>query len=689
MAIPRLTDSGAENSLACVARPAIFLSVLAIGLAGCGPAPDQGSRPSAILLVPRPRSMQILEGSFRLPARVTIAVGSGGGDDAFAASLLEDDLKRAGARKVVVRSGGGGPIVLSRTSDDRLGKEGYRLAVDRRGVRLTAPTAAGIYYGVQTLRQLIRAGSIPAVRIEDWPAMRWRGAHDDLSRGPLPTVDALERRIRTLAEFKTNLYVLYLEQSFAYAAHPLFAPRGGTLSAADVRELVAFARQHHVELVPEQQTFGHLHGILRYEKYYSLGELPYGEVLTPATPQTYEFIASLYRELVPLFPGPFLHIGGDEPRELGYGQSKPLADTLGLPQLYLAHLILTDRAISAPGKELLVWGDLLASHPGLVGRLPADMVPVAWSYDVRDSFDKATRPFLGSGRGFFVSPGASNWNRVFPELAIAIPNIHGLAREGQRAGAVGEITCTWGDGGESLFGENWYALAYGAAAGWEQGGADPDSFARSFDWAFFRHSGTDVADAIRLVSHAHDLLRGSIGKPAGLDVMWLEPFESDDREVLSRALPIARSLRAEQERAIELIENARTTGGRNGDQLDYIVFAARRLHYLGDKILDAWRVREAYDKARASSTTLEATQYLALISGVAEEGLGTCVQLRSEFERLWALENRPYSLGVVAARFERENAMWLEQERRFRALAHERQSRGNLPSPESIGLTKR
>ena len=148
MAIPRFTGSRVENSLACVARPAILLSVLAIGLAGCGPAPDLGSRPSAILLVPRPRSMQILEGSFRLPAQVTIAVGSGGEDDAFAASLLEDDLKRAGVRKAVIRSGGGGPIVLSRTSDDRLGKKGYRLAVDRRGVRLTAPTAAGIYYGV-------------------------------------------------------------------------------------------------------------------------------------------------------------------------------------------------------------------------------------------------------------------------------------------------------------------------------------------------------------------------------------------------------------------------------------------------------------------------------------------------------------------------------------------------------------
>src|SRR5207302_2000535 len=102
-----------------------------------------------------------------------------------------------------------------------LGDEGYRLEAGAKNVRITARTAAGIFYGVQTLRQMIEADGIPSATITDTPAMRWRGLHDDLSRGPVPTVDYVKRQIRTVSEYKINLFSFYIEHTYAYKSEPL------------------------------------------------------------------------------------------------------------------------------------------------------------------------------------------------------------------------------------------------------------------------------------------------------------------------------------------------------------------------------------------------------------------------------------------------------------------------------------
>jgi N-acetyl-beta-hexosaminidase len=129
---------------------------------------------------------------------------------------------------------------------------------------------------------------IPAVKIIDWPTMRWRGVSDDISRGPVPTVDYIKKQIRTEAFFKLNMHSFYMEHTFSSESHPLIGPEGGSLTAAEIKELVAYARHYHVELVPEQQTFGHLHKALRLEKYADLAETPYGDVLSPQQEGSYK-----------------------------------------------------------------------------------------------------------------------------------------------------------------------------------------------------------------------------------------------------------------------------------------------------------------------------------------------------------------------------------------------------------------
>ncbi len=98
------------------------------------------------------------------------------------------------------------------------------------------------------------------------------------------------------------MHSFYMEHTFASTAHPLIGPEGGSLTPDEIRELVAYARRYHIEVVPEQQTFGHLHKALKFEKYNELAETPYGDVLSPQQEGSYKLVADWYRELNEFIP---------------------------------------------------------------------------------------------------------------------------------------------------------------------------------------------------------------------------------------------------------------------------------------------------------------------------------------------------------------------------------------------------
>ena len=140
-------------------------------------------------VVPYPRKIETIDARMPLRGTITISVASNDPADRFAASLLAEEIQSAAKIKVKISGGSGGQIVLARKDVADLGDEGYTIESGAKSVRVTARTAAGIFYGVQTLRQMIEPTGIPGANITDWPALRWRGLHDDLSRGPVPTTD--------------------------------------------------------------------------------------------------------------------------------------------------------------------------------------------------------------------------------------------------------------------------------------------------------------------------------------------------------------------------------------------------------------------------------------------------------------------------------------------------------------------
>lgn len=661
-------------------------------------------------IIPAPRQVTAGEGSFSL-ARDTrlILADPKSAEDQFAAQDFIDDVKATADFSLSIGKGQARRDILIGRIDSlpvaqalklsgaepavTLNEEGYVIVANAERVIVAGNTATGTFYGLQSLKQLVRGNgataAIPAVKIVDWPTMRWRGLSDDISRGPVPTVDYIKRQIRNLAFFKMNMHSFYMEHTFASDTHPLIGPEGGSLTPAEIRELVAYARKYHVELVPEQQTFGHLHKALRLEKYAELAETPYGDVLSPQQPGSYKLVADWYKELNELFPGQFFHIGEDETFELGEGQSREAAKTKGVGAVYFEHLNRIRDLLKPYNRRLMFWGDIALNHPDLIGNIPKDMIVMNWQYGARDDFDASIKPFKDAGLEQFVCPGAQTWNQIFPNLDAATKNIGNFVRDGQKAGATGMMNTTWDDDGESLFEMSWYAIALGGAASWQEGALDINRFDRDFDWAFFRNDGDQFVKAERALGSVNTLLSSGTTD----ELFWRDPFTTQFQNQARNFAERVRKMRLTVEDAAESLTRNQSRAKRNASAVDSMKFAARRFDHLGRRYEMMQKFSDQYWEAYLNLGDRSKVRRLRYYTGAIYNNLREMAEelaiLKDEYRRQWLAENRPYWLESVLARYDQMILIWLTKSRAMDEALRRYEVTSTLPEPEAFGLGTR
>ena len=219
--------------------------------------------------------------------------------------------------------------------DASLPPQAYRLTVaatsDDRKL-----DAEGTFYAAMTLAQLpYRAGGawrLPCVAISDRPALQWRVLSDDVSRGPLPTMRYFKERIRTIAAFKMNGYSPYMEHVFVSPTDPLPAPLDG-ITPAQLSELGRYAARFHVTLIPEQQTFAHMHNTLRLEQYAPAAELPHGFLLAPNVALSSEYLSRIVgQELEAVRIRRSFISGRMRPRRSAWARRRPTSRSAGAPK---------------------------------------------------------------------------------------------------------------------------------------------------------------------------------------------------------------------------------------------------------------------------------------------------------------------------------------------------------------------
>lgn len=656
-------------------------------------------------LIPQPREIQ-LEGSVSIRSGITIARPANS-EDRFVALDLANALKERAIRVTNGENGPGSRVVLMRldapgaqsvlrrhslTLDPAMRDEGYVITPDGNRMVVIGATSAGVFYGAQTLKQIVSGDGDEArlyrATVRDWPAMRYRGLHDDLSRGPVPTLEFQKKQIRTLAAYKVNVLSPYFEHTLAYSSNPLIAPPGGALTHSDIKELVAYAALYHVDIVPEQEAFGHLHHILKYEIYSPLAETPHGHVLAPGQPGSLLLIRQMFAEIDSLFPSHFVHLGADETFELGRGQTAERVKTEGIGSVYLDFLKQIETALRPSGKRFLFWGDVAMNQPDLVKTLPKDLIAVAWNYDPDTSFTRFIAPFRDAGIETWVAPGVNNWNRVYPDNAMALPNIQRFVRDGQRLGATGVLNTSWDDDGESLFNQTWYGDLFGAAAGWQPGESSIDAFASSYGRVFHGDTTGKIDEAQRRITAAHALLRAGRVGDASDYLFWLDPWSDEGRSMAQRIRPYTHDLRILAESALVFIAQAEPKVTRERDALKALEIGARKIDFIGMKFQFADEVVVMYDRA-SDSTSKSLGRDLADITGSngrlqdLRDGYSL---IRDEYEKAWLRENRPYWLHNVLARYDLATQMWIDRADRINLARQQWYRTQKLPPAMSVGI---
>jgi hypothetical protein len=667
-------------------------------------------------VIPRPRELTVLGNGFPLTAAAVVVLANPGSEaDRFAAQDFIDDvretagvtLKIGKARKQAIVVGTiDQPAVQaalqfvsigsSAPADTvaKLDPEGYLLHVEANVVVVTGNSSAGVFYGLQTLKQLVRGASgkafIQGVKITDWPALRWRAVSDDISRGPVPTLAYIKRQLRTEAMFKLNMHSFYMEHTFGSAANPLIGPAGGSLTPDEIRELVVYAKRYHIELVPEQQTFGHLHKALRLEKYADLAESPHGDVLSPQQEGSYKLVADWYRELNELFPGKFFHIGEDETFELGDGQSREAAKARGVGAIYFEHLNKVREVLKPYNRRLMFWGDIALNHPDLIGSIPKDMIVMNWQYGARDNYDASIKPFKDAGLDQFVCPGVWNWNQIFPNTEASSKNIINFVRDGQKAGAIGVMNTSWDDDGESLFEMTWYGIVLGAAASWQDGVVDQPTFDSAFDWAFFRNDGDQFVKVIRALGRANAALDL---RATSDDLFWRDPFTTQFQNQVRPNAEKIHLMRLSVENAQESLLQNQQRARRNRSMIPALMFAAQRFEHLGHRMLLLIRFSDQYWDAYLNLGDRTKARKLRYYYGAIYNNLREMAEelaiLKDGYRQQWLAENRPYWLESVLARYDQSIAMWLAKSRATDEAMRRYDATSTLPSPEEFGLGPR
>ncbi|MDJ0869312.1 MAG: glycoside hydrolase family 20 zincin-like fold domain-containing protein [Myxococcota bacterium] len=600
-------------------------------------------------LLPRPRRADRQPGAFALRRRPPIVLAPGADDRDFAsARALRDRLERRFGLRLAIeshrRSADLGPrIELRREADTG---EAYRIDVAPGRIEAAGAGAAGLRYAVETLAQLADArGRVPACRVEDAPDFARRGLMLDVSRGKVPTAATLREVVDLCVQLKLNVLMLYVEHTFRFRRHPEIGADASPLEAETLRALDAYAAERHVELVPNLQSLGHMEHVLKLPRYAPLAETERRWTLACADPASYELLEDLYDEYLPNFRSPLFHANCDEPWDLGRGRSRALSEQLGPGGLFLSHARRIHELARARGRRALIWADFVHAHPERIPELPTDLLLCEWWYEAEFDYDRVAR-FAEHGLEFWVCPGTSSWNCLFPRLDNALANIARWAEAGRRHGATGLLVTDWGDHGHSnLQGCSWLPVAWAAQQAWS-GDEAPARFDRAFSRLRFDDASGEAARLQRELGRTHD---------AGFQVFNASPlsllyFDEIDRAYFVRGVrtaPAQRTLRR-LERVRQRLDAAAARFGSD------VRTHAELLHAADASILGlrkalaarawlAWRERPGSLDGRARRRL--ARELAALAD--AQRALGRTLR------RLWLARSRPSNFELTGRRIER------------------------------------
>ena len=531
---------------------------------------------------------------------------------------------------------------------EALGSEGYALHVDASGVSLAARDWPGLHHGAVTLSQLITdRKTLPGLHLRDWPAMRYRGVQEDISRGQMPTPDTLARLTDVLSGAHCNVLELYIEDVFKFQSHPDSSPPEG-MTPEEARALFSYAADQHIEVHPLFQVLGHSFNILSKPQYQHLRvgpceKQPWIMTYDVRKPEAVAFVQEMLDELCAVFPGELFNVDITEidcDGMLAAGMS--LEDVTNLVYEYVLKL---NDMVQRHGMRLMIAQGPLDSTGHLAGMGPKlETLPksiIVGSYycaggPYAPAWERDFPRLQAHGTDFFAQAWIGSQLRVIPSPQHAFDFSDKEVTRGLQYGAIGSITTDWGDDGHYHFaGQNWFTFLYHGACAWAGTGLDRDYFNESYSRLI--HGATDGSIA-RAFCLSGDISNQTIktlqddGTVTDAPSTHFWEFFGDPfthKSLTGMADPGTEGTRIlkQADEAVALLQAAQATATRNKDNLEQMLFGARNYQAMGHKLVALAHYRDAAYARDAAATELEAvaTEY---------------EELKADFQRMWIAEDK-------------------------------------------------
>lgn len=439
-------------------------------------------------LIPLPSKITAQDGLFLIDHSTAIVLDAAQDDhDLETAKLLQQEIKKVIAitlpiKKVLPNAGKlNENCIYFRHDDMESSKEAYSLTVRPNKITIVASSNRGFLYGAGTLIQLckISRGEISCVDIVDEPSYANRGYMLDVSRGRVPTMQSLKALVDRLALYKINQLQLYMENCLRLDGFEEIWSQTDPFTPEEILELDCYCNIRGVELVPCVATFGHLYDLLRSESFGKYREMDKGpgetftwynrmryHILNVADPGSFTLIKGILDQYLPLFRSDKINICCDETFDLGKGKSACLSQEMDYGEMYLFYVNQLVSYLQSKGKEVMIWGDIIKSHPEHLDKLNAQVTCLNWYYDYGAN-EETVKIFSDKGLRQYVCPSVSGYSRLVNAYDMSFTNIREMAKLGDQYRAHGFLNTDWGDCGHI----NMPALAipgmiYGAAQGW-------------------------------------------------------------------------------------------------------------------------------------------------------------------------------------------------------------------------------
>ena len=368
---------------------------------------------------------------------------------------------------------------------DGLGVEEYKININTNGIEVLHSTAEGGYRAYTTLKQILAQrvdGKINCMSIEDYPDISNRGYMLDISRGKIPNLEHIKNIVDILSDLKYNQIQLYMESLvYEYKNFPEYTKDTEPLTQAEIKELDAYCKERFIQLVPNQNSFGHMGVWTKKEELSHLAVTGLNgkpsATLNPLLDETIEFIDKIYDGYFDAFSSDMVNIGMDETFELGLSETKEACEKYGTGKVYIDYLIKVCNLISEKyGKTPMFWDDIVFKHPEQIENVPKNAIFMDWGYETIEHFDRNSQRLKEHGFRYYLCPGTSMWQSYTGRNENMVINIAEAAESCKFYGAEGFLLTEWGDGGHSQFPSTaMFPLVFGGAMSWKAGSGHPET----------------------------------------------------------------------------------------------------------------------------------------------------------------------------------------------------------------------